>query len=284
MEDSYSNEDFEEDNGYVHRGNGWDSAANRSVNAVLAEKQGRYALNDWKKKTKSEILSRINHIIDMMGGAEKAGFDVCLLKKAQKSALLTLFLVNNGEYHHVKVKTKRGFFRNELYFYEISVNKLKTTTNQMIESAIFDIWYSNQVKKQRMMKRKNLEQGERLASPLAIGIFSQRDYYYRKWQSTFTTYIGIIDGDYLYYYDFPKDSEDRVHTKEELKNVKIRKKTWPGIDSYKHEDVHTFKTYKAFVKMFPQYEYKTAELKLLKAKRKQDRKTTGANPLKKSSS
>lgn len=264
-------EDYEEDDQYVHRGNGWNYAANKSFNATLAEEQGRFALKDWQKKSKPEILQRINHTIDMMGGSEKVGFDVSLLKKAQKSALLTLFLVNNGEYHHVKVKTERGFFRDELYFYEISVNKLKTTTNRMIESAIIDVWCSNQEKKQRMMKRKALEQEERLTSPLAIGIFSQRDYYYNKWQSTFTTYIGIIDGDYLYYYDFPKDSEGRAHTKEELKKIKIRKKTWPGTDSHRFKDVKMFRTYKAFVKMFPQYEYKTAELKLLKAMRNRDR-------------
>ncbi len=265
-------EDYEEDDQYVHRGNGWNYAANKSVNATLAEEQGRFALNDWEKKTKQEILQRINHTIDMMGGVEKVGFDVSLLKKAQKSALLTLFLENNGEYHHVKVKTKHGFFRDELYFYEISVNKLKTTTSRMIESAIIDVRCSNQDKKQRMTKQKALEQSQRLTSPLAIGIFSQRDYFYRKWQSTFTTYIGIIDGDYLYYYDFPKDSEGRAHNKEELKNVKIRKKTWPGTDSHRFKDVKMFRTYKAFVKTYPEYEYKTVELKHLKAQRNRDRK------------
>lgn len=240
-----------EDEPYEHRGKGWDHSANRSVNAVNAEKEGKFIIADWEKKTKAEILQRIMDKIASLGGPLCVNFDISLLKKTQKAALLRLFLDNYGEYHHVKVKKERGFFREEVYFYEISTDKLKNVVNTDIESAIFSVACDNQVKKNKRLEQQARKRAkDRLAAekPLIIGIFSKRDYYYNKWQSSFTTFIGIIDGSLLYYYDLPrKKGEELPYTKEQLKDFKIRKTTWPYVESSKYKDIHTYKTFAAFI-------------------------------------
>lgn len=264
-----------EDEPYEHRGKGWDHSANRSVNAVNAEKEGKFIIADWEKKTKAEILQRIMDKIASLGGPLCVNFDISLLKKAQKAALLRLFLDNYGEYHHVKVKKERGFFREEVYFYEISTDKLKNVVNTDIESAIFSVACDNQVKKNKRLEQQARKRAkDRLAAekPLIIGIFSKRDYYYNKWQSSFTTFIGIIDGSLLYYYDLPrKKGEELPYTKEQLKDFKIRKTTWPYVESSKYKDIHTYKTFAAFIKKYPEYAYKKTEIRQLKALRKKER-------------
>lgn len=260
---------------YEHRGKGWDFSANRSVNAVNAEKKGKFIIADWEKKNKVEILQRIMDKISSLGGPLCVNFDINLLKKAQKSALLKLFLDNYGEYHHVKVKKERGFFREEVYYYEISIDKLKNVANTDIESAIFSVAFDNQVKKSKRLEQQARKQAEdRLAAekPLIIGIFSKRDYYFNKWQSSFTTFIGIIDGSLLYYYDLPrKKGEQLPYTNEQLKDFKIRKTTWPYYESPKYKNVHTYKTFAAFIKKYPEYAYKRNEILQLKALRKKER-------------
>ena len=274
----YSDEEINDSNKeeYVHRGNGWDYAANRSVNAVNAEKEGKFVLADWGKKTKAEILQRIMDKIALLGGPQAVGFDISLLKKAQKAALLNLFLDNFGEYHHVKVRKERGYFREELYFYEISTDKLKKTTDSAIESAIFVVSANNSIKRKKQLENQvHKLTVARIAAerPLIIGIFSKRNYYYNKWQSSFTTFIGVIDGSHLYYYDLPKkaDQEPVAYTKEQLKAYKIRKTAWPYVESSKIKDLHMFKTFAAFVKKYPEYGYKRTEIRLLKAFRKTER-------------
>ncbi len=211
-----------------------------------------------------------------MGGTLNIHFDVNLLKKAQKAALLKLFLSDSGEYHHVRVKKERGYFMEELYFYEISADKLNSVTERDIELEISFVSIINQEKREKQLanKARKLDKARLAAkTPLIIGMFSKRDYYYNKWQSSFTTFIGIIDGSHLYYYDLPKKKDDEApsYSKEQLGAFKIRKTAWPYDESYQYKNIHTFKTFAAFVKKHPEYENKQTEIRQLKVFRKQER-------------
>ncbi len=223
----------------------WDGSQDKSRNAVSAEEMGRFTWYEWKHMPKAEIIKRINEEIKRIGGPDAVNFDVCLLNKARKEKLMQLFLYNNnGEYHHIRIKNRW----REYGYFAISEHKLKSA-----DASDFD------------------DNAKRLNSPLTIGIFQKRNYYYGKWRDTFTTYVGVIDGDHLCYYDFQDDPDLFPLSREELESAKIRKTKLPD-DEYRYKGFKTFKTVAAFTEAFPEYECRSTELQILIEERENDRK------------
>ena len=94
--------------------------------------------------------------------------------------------------------------------------------------------------------RKEEEQKLRLAKPLEIGVLTERDYY-KKWLDTYTTFVGVLDGNKLYYYSFPRFRKDIINEKKDLAHTRIRWKKWK-------EDGDSFYSFDAMVKVYPEYE------------------------------
>jgi len=258
-------EEFEENNEFVHKGNGWDYAAKRSVNAVNAAKEGKYPEKEWHKMHKQEILEFINAKIIKIGGAKAVSFDVKNLKKVQKEALLQLFLDYAKEYHHVDKWENGRLWRHQvIYFYEISEAKLLTVTDEIISKKIASIRANNIAERLDRQSRKTEELQIRLTEPLEIGVLNERDYF-KKWLSTYTTFVGVIDGDKLYYYYFPRFQKDISDEKRNLDKIKICWKKWK-------DDGERFKTFAAFIKKYPHYKNKREEIERLLRIRNADRK------------
>ena len=168
----------EDVNNRVFTGNGWDSQAKRSVNAVKAEEEGKFPDYEWHGMPKQKILEFINSKIELLGGPKAISFDVKLLKKAQKKALLQLFLEQRTtEYHHVDIWEKGRLWRHQAVgYFGISKAKLITVTDEEIISLISTIRAENLVEKNMRKARMEVEQELRFAKPLMIGLSAK--YFY----------------------------------------------------------------------------------------------------------
>ncbi len=246
FEDDILATDEEED--CICKGNGWDYAAKRSVNAVNAEREGRFPYNEWYKMRKQTILEFINAKIRNLEGDQAISFNIKLLKKVQKNALLQLFLDDyTAEYHHVDVwKNGRRWRHQPVGYYGINERKLVTVTDEEIVNLVNSIRAENLTVKQERDARKGEEQKLRFAKPLEIGVLTERDYY-KKWLDTYTTFVGVVDGNKLYYYNFPRFRKGIADEKKDLVHTKIRWKKWK-------EDGESFYSFAALVKEYPEYE------------------------------
>ncbi len=247
---------FEDD--YYFRGNGWDYDAKRSVNAVNAEQNGKFPYNDWKKMSKQQIMELINSKIEEIG-EEFILFDIKLLKKAQKSALLDLFVeVSTTEYHHIDLwKNGRRWRHQTVGYLGISEEKLVTVTDEEILNMIVTTRAKNSCSDSEWEAILKAKKKELLAKPLMIGMLLERDYDYdKKWLHTFTTVIGIVDGDELYYYNVPRLQKNSNDQKRDLDHTQICRKKWKNTGK-------TFSTFDELIKEYPEFEYKKEEIERL---------------------
>ena len=241
----------------VFKGKGWDYAAKRSVNAVNAEREGRFPYSEWYKMRKQTVLEFVDAKIKKLGGVQAISFNIKLLKKAQKNALLQLFLDDcTTEYHHVDVWNNGRRWRHQAVgYFGINERKLVTVTDEEITNLINSIRADNLSVKLERDARKEEEQKLRLAKPLEIGVLTERDYY-KKWLDTYTTFVGVLDGNKLYYYSFPRFRKDIINEKKDLAHTRIRWKKWK-------EDGDSFYSFDAMVKVYPEYETLREEIENL---------------------
>lgn len=237
------------------QGEGWDPFAKRSVNAVNDEKDGKFPDAEWEKMSKKQILELINAKIEKIG-EEFILFDINLLKKAQKTALLDLFVEDyNTKYHHVDTwKNGRHYKYFKVGYRGVSEEKLVTVTNEEILNMIARVRTKNSCSKTEWEAILEKEKKEKLAKPLMIGMISERDYDYdKKWLHTFTKFIGIVDGEYFHYYRFPrKDSEGKI----DLYNSPICRIIWKS-------NGKTFSTFEELIKDYPEFKSKKEEIERL---------------------
>lgn len=243
---------FEDERLYL--GRGWDYDAKRSVNAVIAEQGGKFPYSNWEKMSKQQLMDFINAKIEQIG-EEFILFDVKLLKKAQKAALLDLFVEDStSEYHHIDLWEKGRRWRHQpVGYFGISEIKLVTVTDEEILTMISRVRTKNSCSKREWEAFLAKEKKENLAKPLMIGMLSERDYDYddKKWLHTFTTFIGVVDGDIFHYYRFPKIKNNE--TKVDLYHSPIHKKEWKN-------NGKIFSTFEDLIKEYPEFECKKEEI------------------------
>ena len=244
------------ENNYLSQGNGWDHDAKRSVNAVNAEQEGKFPYSEWKKMSKQQILGHINTKIEKIG-EEFILFDVKLIKKAQKAALLDLFIEHStAEYHHIDVWEKGRRWRYQAVgYYGVSEEKLVTVTDEEILAMITMVRTRNSCSESEWEAVLEARKKELSAKPLMIGMLLERDHD-EKWLHTFTALIGIVDGDELHYYDFPRLQKNRNDQKRDLDHTRICRKKWRNTGK-------TFGTFDELIKDYPEYECKKEELERL---------------------
>ena len=145
FEDIQLTTEGEENDNRIFVGNGWDYAAKRSVNAVEAEANGKFPWHEWQKMRKQEILEHIHAKIVRIEGDKAVSFDINLLKKAQKKALLDLFVEDSTtEYHHVDIWEKGRLWRHQAVgYFGISEERLITVADEEIKKTISSIRAAN---------------------------------------------------------------------------------------------------------------------------------------------
>ena len=256
-------ERIEESSGYVKMGNGWDYNKNMSVNASNAVEEGRLPDFWWETMKKPEILERIYKEIDRLGGPTVLKFNIEILKKAQKQALLNLFVdINGDERHHV------GTRKEERPFCIVRGDLLLSVTDGQIKNEIERIRRSNSEKnfENNSIRKENSEK-ERIArksKPLAVGYFTKQARYKGKDLKWNDHYIGVIDGSRLYYYGFHTFEKNVATKKRNPNNLNRRWTRWP-------KEGEVFETFSDFINKYPQFKNKQEEIERLMVDRKEDR-------------